>query len=87
MTQKSNIRRVKAWAVLTNGKLEGLSDIRTTHSNAKIYAHYDPSGVYAIVPCTITYSLPPLKKECRCKTIKGIGKAHTYKCVFGKKKK
>ncbi len=27
------------------------------------------------------------KKTCRCKTIKGIGQAHTYNCVFGKRKK
>ncbi len=27
------------------------------------------------------------KKTCRCKTIKGIGKAHTFNCVFGKRKK
>ncbi len=26
------------------------------------------------------------KKVCRCETIKGIGKAHTFNCVFGKKK-
>ena len=25
--------------------------------------------------------------KCRCKTIKGVGKAHTMNCVFGPKKK
>ncbi len=27
------------------------------------------------------------KKTCRCKSIDGVGKAHTLNCVFGKKKK